>query len=147
MLTSLNGTLHYCFKYQVALYGKFIIYLVSIFGLSVNVKFLKGIKHFAFSGEVNYVNYFVHWAERMAFIDDMLGERRPVVCTFKVVVMFAEPHIEGLAGLTCINFVACETFKLVNFIFLIFVGLWVMGYFVILGVFLGCFWSCRPLLR
>ena len=124
MLSSLNGVLQYCFKYRVALYGQFIIYLVSIFGLSINVKFLKGIKHFSISRVVNYVHYFVHWAERVAFIDDMLGERRPIVCIFKVVIMFAEPNIEGSVSLTCINFVACEKFKLVDSIFLIFIGLW-----------------------
>jgi len=34
---------HYCFEYQIALNGKSVVYLVSIFGLSVNVKFLKGL--------------------------------------------------------------------------------------------------------
>ena len=121
MLPTLNGMLHYCFKYRVALYGQLIVYLVSIFGVSINVKFLKGVKHFPFSCELHY---FVHWVERVAFIDDMLGERRPVVCIFKVVIIFVEPHVEGSAGLTCINFVACETFELVDPIFLTFVGLW-----------------------
>ena len=36
--------------------------------------------------------------------------------------MFAIPHTEGTTGLTSVYLVACETFKLVNSIFLVFVG-------------------------
>jgi len=120
----MKGMLHYCFKYRLTLYGKSIVYLFSVFGLSVNVKFLEGMKHFSFSREVNYVHYVVHWAERVAFVNDMLGKRRSVVCIFKIIIMFAEPYMERTAGLTCVYFVSCETLKLVNSIFLIFVGLW-----------------------
>jgi len=113
------------FQISGTLYGKSIFYLVSVFGLSVNVKFLEGIKHFSFPRKVNYVRCVVHWAESVAFVNDMLGKHRPVVCVFKIVIMFAEPYMERTAGLTCVFLVASETLKLVNSIFLIFIGLWV----------------------
>ena len=91
------------------------------FGLSVNVKFRNGIKRFSLSFKVDYVHYFVHWAKRVSLVNDMLGECRSVVWIFKVVIMFAVPHTEGTACLTCVYLMACEIFKLVNSIFLVFV--------------------------
>lgn len=70
--------LHYCFKYRFALYGQFIVYLVSIFGLSINVKFLKGSKDFPFSREVNYVHYFFHWATLIALTHIVYGGSRRI---------------------------------------------------------------------
>jgi len=59
----------------------------------------------------------------VAFVNDMLGKPRSVGFIFKIVMMFAEPYTERMAGLTCVYFVVCETLKLVNSIFLTFVGL------------------------
>ena len=74
VLPSLRRMSHYCFKYRIALYGKSVIYLVSVFGFSVNVKFLKGVKHFSLSFKANYIHYFVHWAKGVSRVNDMLGE-------------------------------------------------------------------------
>ena len=57
----------------------------------------------------------------MTFVYDKLGELESVVRVFVVIVMFAEPHAEMLAGLTDIFLVARETSKLVHSIFIIFV--------------------------
>ena len=70
---------HYCFEYCIAMYGESVIYLVSVFCVSVDVKFLQGVKHFSFSLVVNYVRYFVHLAKGVSFVDDVLGECRSVV--------------------------------------------------------------------
>jgi len=70
---------HCCFEYRIALYGKSAIYLVSVFGFSVNVKFLEGIKPFSLSLKVNYVHYFVHWAKRVFLVNNMLGECGSIV--------------------------------------------------------------------
>ena len=78
---------------------------------------------------MNCVHYVVHWAKSVAFVNEMFGKRRYVVCLFKIVITFAEPYMERTAGLTCGYIVACETLKLVNSIFLIFVGLWVILWF------------------
>ena len=91
MLPSLRGMFHYCFEYQVALYGESVVYLVPVFGFSVNVKIFKGVEHFSLSLIVNYVHYFVHWAKGVPFVVNMLGECGSVVCVFKVVVMFVVP--------------------------------------------------------
>ena len=79
MLPSLKGMFHYCFEYRVALYGESVVYLVPVLGFSLNVKFFKGAEHFSLSLIVNYVNYFVHWAEGVPFVDNMLGECGSVV--------------------------------------------------------------------
>jgi len=34
----------YCFEYRVALYGESVVYLVPVFGFSVNVKFFKSVE-------------------------------------------------------------------------------------------------------
>ena len=60
----------------------------------------------------------------MSFVNDVLGECGSVVLVFEVVVMFTVSYTEWTAGLTCVLLVACETFKLVNSIFLVFVGFW-----------------------
>ena len=60
----------------------------------------------------------------MPFVNNTLGECGSVVSVFKVVVMFAVPYTERPAGLTCVLLVACDTFKLVNSTFLVFVGFW-----------------------
>jgi hypothetical protein len=87
---------HYCFEFRIALYGNSDVYLVSIFGLSVNVKFLKGVKHFLLSFKLNYVRYFVHWTKRVSLVNDILCECTSIVCVFKVIIMFAVPHTAGL---------------------------------------------------
>jgi hypothetical protein len=104
------------------------------FLVSVSVKFLEGIKHLSFPHEVNCVHYVFQWAESVAVVNDMLVKRRSV-CVFKIVIMFAEPYMGRTTGLTCAYFVACEILKLVNSIFLLFVGLWGILWF--LGVFLA----------
>ena len=109
---------HYCFEYRIALYGESVIYLVSVFGFSVDVKLLKGVEHFSLSLVVDYV----HWTKGVSFVNYVL-----VLCgsgVFKVVVMSAVPYTEWTVGLTCVLLVACETFNLVNSIFLVFVGFW-----------------------
>ena len=70
---------------------------------------------------MNYVNYFVNWARRVSLVNDMLEKCRSIVCLFKVVVMFAVPNTIGTIGLTYVYLVACETLKLVNSIFFVFV--------------------------
>jgi len=79
VLPSLRGMFHYCLEYRVALYGKSVVYLVPVFGFSVNVKFSNGVEHFSLSLIVNYVQYFVHWAEGVPFVYNMLGECGSVV--------------------------------------------------------------------
>ena len=106
VLPSLRGMFHYCFEYRVALYGESVIYLVSVFGFSVNVKFLQGVEHSSLSLKVNYVHYFVHWAKGVPFVNNMVGECGSVVCVFKVIVMFAVPYTDRPAGLTCVHLVA-----------------------------------------
>ena len=88
----------------------------------------------SFPHEVNCVHYVFQWAESVAVVNDMLVKRRSV-CVFKIVIMFAEPYMGRTTGLTCAYFVACEILKLVNSIFLLFVGLWGILWF--LGVFLA----------
>jgi len=39
-------------------------------------------------------------------LNDVLGKLKPVVCIFKIVIMFAEPYMERTAGLACTYFVA-----------------------------------------
>ena len=70
---------HYGFEYRVARYGESVVHLVPVFGFSVNVKFFKGVEHFSLSLIVNYVHYFVNWAEGVSFVDNMLGECGSVV--------------------------------------------------------------------
>ena len=38
---------HYCFEFRIALYGNSVVYLISIFGLSVNVKISQGCQAFS----------------------------------------------------------------------------------------------------
>ena len=47
-----------------------------------------------------------------------------VVCVLEVVVVFAVSYMELLAGLLCVLPVACDTFKMVYSIFLVFVSFW-----------------------
>jgi len=48
-LPSLREMFHYCFEYRIALYGDSVVYLVPIFGFSLNVQFFKGVEHFSLS--------------------------------------------------------------------------------------------------
>ena len=61
---------HYCFIYRIVLYGETVIYLVSIFYFSVNVKFLQGVEHSSLSLILDYVHYFVHWAKGVPFVNN-----------------------------------------------------------------------------
>ena len=62
---------HYCFEYWIALYSESVVYLVSVFGFSVDVKFLKGVKHFSFFFVVNYIHYFILYDRKGEMLDTL----------------------------------------------------------------------------